>query len=146
MNYFFAYRLLQGSSFILLLLQSTHVLRDFRITEFGVIQDNQNGLVYLLGGDKHERDIHRINVSNQSMTKINISLPSPGIKQRTTILSKQTGMIYVFRGLGVDDDKSKFDHDQIAFTQRQHLIIDDNITTTNHMYTSTENKQINQLI
>lgn len=99
-------------------------------TQFGVIKDEPNGLIYILGGINHEREVHRINVSDQTITKLNGTLlPLPGIEGGTTIRSKTNGMIYIFRGLGGGDAN------KIAFTQIQHepeikITKNDNITNT----------------
>ena len=80
-------------------------------SQSGLIKDEENKLIYILGGQHFSRDIYRINVSSQSIKKLNISLPYPGMSAATTIFFKKSGRIYAFRGIKGGDSQ------RIAFTR-----------------------------
>ena len=75
-----------------------------------VIQDDENKIVYILGGaNDHNRDIHKMDIAQQTMELLDMKLPEPGLNCSTTILSQSNGRIYAFRGMnGWNADKIAF--------------------------------------
>ena len=65
----------------------------------GIISDRKNKLIYLLGGYGHNKEMYRLDVQNQTMNRLNVTLPYSGIEYATTIVSETTKRIYVFRGM-----------------------------------------------
>ena len=92
-----------------------------------VIQDDDNKLIYILGGRygyPHNREIYKMNTSSQTMELLDFYLPDPGINFTTTILSKSNGKIYAFRGL------DGWNADQIAFSNSIYQTISPTVSPT----------------
>ena len=98
--YQWGYKLQQDTSYSIV--QSVIYAAD----GIAVIKDEENKLIYVLGGaategsTDHSTEIYRLNVIDQSMELLNISLPYPGFSHCTTVFSKIWGRIYAFRGNG----------------------------------------------
>ena len=93
---------------------------------FGVIQDDEHNLIYLIGGEElgvMKTQIRKMNVTNGSMELVDFGLPELGISGATTILFRKNGRIFVFRGFGGGHAN------EIAYTVPSFPIIDDPITT-----------------
>ena len=66
---------------------------------FGIINDEDNGFIYTLGGYNRKHDICRINTATKSIERLNVFINiSKGIAQTSTIYVKDTNTIYAFRG------------------------------------------------
>ena len=120
---------------------STYTCPSFECGSYGIITDEENGYIYVLGGNEHPTDIYRIDVSggppyddspgvvvqkyhlekDPNVKKLNFSLSLP--IYTTTLLNKQNGRIYAFRINYLNTNDSV----QIAFTDIAEVIINTNL-------------------
>ena len=118
---------------------NTNVWANYSCGPYGIVKDEQNHFLYVLGGEEHLQEVYRINVSfddnpvniyssnfdghgfavhnyqrndpKYGVVKLNITLPFP--ISTTTFFNEQNGRIYAFR---MYENGFNGSEKQIAFT------------------------------